>query len=221
MRTRQTKEETRQTILERAYEMYRDGGLDRTDVKVATVLKDLGYTTGAAYYIWPNQAEFRREFMIHMAENIEYGTLRALQEDIAELNKRDLTFRQRVLLGGDAYIDNFLGQEDFFISLRFYEMLHPPKEIRTAVSLAYEAMQGHVVAYFEGLLARYGKRMRDESVYGVNEIVVSGTAMVEGFALRHRFQPEKIERTIVMEDDKHYLFSVNMLAMFDVHAVDI
>lgn len=221
MRTRQTKEETRRTILDRAYEMYRDGGLDRTDVKVATVLKDLGYTTGAAYYIWPNQAAFRTEFMIHMAENIEYGSLSALGGRIEELHASDPSFEEEILRGADLYLENFLEQENFFINLRFYEMVDPPSEIRAAKSLAYEQMQGHVEQFFAHVLARHGRRMTDESVYGIPELVVTCTAMVEGFTLRYRFQPGKITPSVPCQGGKHHLFSVNLLALVEANTEQI
>ena len=213
MRTRQTKAQTRQTILDQTYEMYRDGRLDRSDVRLAAVLNELGYTTGAAYYIWPNQAAFRREFMIFLAENIEYATMRVLADRVAEVRANHPAFDETLLNGSDMYIDHFVRQEDFYMSLGLYEMVDPPDEVVTAVSLAYESMQGQVVAFFTESIARHDRRFVDESVYGVNELVISCTAMVEGFALRHRFQPEKITPSVPFRDGKHHLFSVNLLTL--------
>lgn len=210
IKQRQSKAQTRRTILERGYEMYRDGRLDRHDVKVAAVLKELGYTTGAAYYIWPNQAAFRRDLMVHIAEHVEYGSIQALADRIEGVRASYRSFEDAILRGGDAYFEYFLTQEDFFIGLRFYEDPEQPIEIQRAMSLGYERIQAEVHKFFEEALAFWGRKMTSDD-YGINELVVSCTAMIEGFSLRHRFQRDKVRAKVPCEGGEHYLFSVNLL----------
>lgn len=211
VRTRHPKSVTRATILQKAYELYLSRDLVHGDERLSVVLSHLGYTTGAGYQIWANQAAFRDELQVFIAENIEYATLSAMGDEIKQLHDRNLPFEQQVLAGADMYVANFLGREDFYLSLRFYAMAERPHEITEAVIQGYERLTWQTSDLFENVLASHGRRMKS----GVTtlDLSVASTALAEGYALRQRIQPDKIRQDVEFLGGQHHAFSIAFLGM--------
>lgn len=211
-RTRRPKEATRAAILAKAYELYLDKKLTPGDERLSVVLDSLGYTTGAGYQIWSNQAEFRQELQVYIAENIEYASLRAIAGQVAELDRLKLDFDQRVLEGAERYITAFLGREDFYISLRFMSMpAERPPQITAAITQAYERLTWETSELFKNVLKVEGRRMKDGHTY--DDLAVATSALAEGYALRNRFQPERIKTDIATEYGPYHAFSVSFLGI--------
>ena len=86
------------------------------DERLSTVLESLGYTTGAGYQIWPNQAAFRLDLQTYIAERIDYATARwPSPTSSQEIRDRELPLEEHILAIGDAYIDYFVSREEFFL----------------------------------------------------------------------------------------------------------
>ena len=211
VRTRHPKSVTRATILQKAYELYLSRELVHGDERLSVVLDHLGYTTGAGYQIWANQAAFRDELQVFIAENIEYATLSGMADEIEQLHDRKLPFDRQVLAGADMYVASFLGREDFYLSLRFYAMAQRPPEITDAVVQGYERLTWQVTGLFENVLANHGRRMKANVT--VLDLAVASTALAEGYALRQRIQPDKIRSDVEFVDGKHHAFSIAFLGM--------
>lgn len=210
VRTRHPKSVTRATILQKAYELYLNREIIHGDERLSVVLDELGYTTGAGYQIWANQAAFRDDLQVYVAENIEYATLASLAGQIDELHGKGLSFDNQVLAGADLYIDMFLGREDFYLSLRFFAMAADrPQEITNALIQGYERLTWETMALFESVLEDHGRKMKDG--LAVQDLAVATTALVEGYALRHRIQPDRLEPTVQYSDGPHHVFSIAFL----------
>lgn len=175
------------------------------------MLDELGYTTGAGYQIWANQAAFRDELQVFIAENIEYASLTAMGDEIERLHDLKLPFDRQVLAGADMYVANFLGREDFYLSLRFYAMAERPQEITDAVIQGYERLTWQTTGLFEKVLADHGRRMKPG--VDVLDLAVSATALAEGYALRLRIQPDRVRPEVEFLDGKHHAFSIAFLGM--------
>ncbi|MEM7274531.1 MAG: hypothetical protein AAF547_15705 [Actinomycetota bacterium] len=211
-RTRQPKAVTRAAILEKAYELYLNRELIPGDERLSHVLDSLGYTTGAGYQIWSNQAEFREDLQVYIAENIEYASLRAIAEQVAELDRLELEFDQRVLEGAQRYIKAFLGREEFYISLRFMSMPPDrPAQITDAVIQGYERLTWETVELFKAVLEVEGRRMKPG--YDIEHLAVATTALAEGFAIRHRMQPDRISADLPTDYGPYHAFSVSFLGI--------
>ena len=211
-RVRRPKATTRTIILQKAYEMYLDGQLTPGDERLAVVLNALGYTTGAGYQIWANQAEFRADLAVYIAENINYASLRSIQTEIVELGAMDLPFEEHVLASGDLFMGYFLEQEDFYVKLRFVSMPEDrPSEITTAMQDAYEQASWEVSEVFTNTLTRFRRQLRPP--LDMQHLTTAVTAAVEGYALRHRLQPERASSPIEYRGGKHHPFSVVFLAI--------
>ncbi|MEM7326800.1 MAG: hypothetical protein AAF531_27195 [Actinomycetota bacterium] len=175
------------------------------------MLDSLGYTTGAGYQIWANQAAFRDELQVFIAENIEYASLSALATEIEHLHDRKLPFERQVLAGADLYADHFLGREDFYLSLRFYAMVERPQQITDAFIQGYERLTWETTDLFQNVLAGHGRRMKPG--LDVVDLAVATTALTEGYALRHRVQPERARKEVAFLDGPHSSFAVAFLGV--------
>lgn len=202
---------TRATILQKAYELYLNRELVHGDERLSVVLDSLGYTTGAGYQIWANQAAFRKELQVYIAENISFASLAGLSEEIAQLHARKLPFEQQVLAAADMYVERFLGREDFYLALRFYAMAERPQEITDAVGQGYERLTWEITDLFESVLADHGRRMRPG--LEVVDLAVAAAALTEGYALRDRIQPARIRRSVEFIDGSHTAFAVAFLGV--------
>lgn len=215
VRTRHPKATTRATILSKAYEMYVARELVHGDERLSLVLDELGYTTGAGYQIWANQAAFREDLQVYIAENIEYASLERLGTDIAELAAQNLPWPAHQLAGGDLYFDAFIGREEFYLTLRFYAMDDQrPEAISTAVRDAYERLSWETEALFNASLERFRRRI--VSGFEMRDLIVATCALLEGYALRHRMQPAQAARKVQSEGGEHYSFSVAFLGLLEM-----
>ncbi|MEM7326581.1 MAG: hypothetical protein AAF531_26075 [Actinomycetota bacterium] len=211
-RTRQPKSATRAAILQRAYEMYLAGELDPGDERLSLVLDSLGYTTGAGYQIWANQAAFRKELAVYVADNIQYASLEPIAEEAIELAMRQLPFEEHVLHAGDLFVKVYQEREDFFLSLRFFAMSSDrPEEITKSLVDAYERSTWEAEEILKSGLERFGRRFREP--FTMRDLTTTLTAMLEGFSLRKRVQPDAVTQGVPWRGGKHHLFSVAFLAL--------
>ncbi|MGI9598764.1 MAG: hypothetical protein ACR2QK_21550 [Acidimicrobiales bacterium] len=198
--------------MQKAYEMYLDRRLVHGDERLSSVLDELGYTTGAGYQIWANQAAFRADLQVFIAENIEYASLKTIAHKIAELAAQDLPFDQHVLRGGDQYFEVFIGREEFYLTLRFFAMAEDrPDEIREALLDSYERSAWETTELFNMAFDRFDLRIKPH--LQMSDLTAAATALVEGYALRGRIQPEVAERKVEYMGATHYTFSVAFLAL--------
>lgn len=187
-RTRRPKSITRSVILERAYDMYVARELVHGDERLSLVLDSLGYTTGAGYQIWPNQAAFRLELQVYIAERVDYASLQPLLPELMKIRERDLPFDEHVLAIAELYYDYLVHQEEFYLVLRFFAMNGDrPPEITEALRRSYETLGEEVEFALEANLERLGYRVRADRT--VAQLSSTMTALAEGFALRERVGP--------------------------------
>ncbi len=187
-RTRRPKSMTRTVILERAYEMYLARELIHGDERLSLVLDSLGYTTGAGYQIWPNQAAFRLDLQVYIAERIDYASLESLVGELQAIREADYPIEEHVLRIAELYHDYFICREEFFLVLRFYAMGDDrPPEVTEALRDSYVRQGWELDAALQAAMERRNYRLR--AGRSMDELVVSITALVEGYALRHRVGP--------------------------------
>lgn len=192
--------------------MYLSRELVHGDERLRTVLNELGYTTGAGYQIWPSQEAFREDLWVYIAENIEYASLRSMADKTIELAAMNLPFEQHILTAGDLFIEAFLGREEFYLKLRFFEMGddRPPK-VTAALRDAYEQSAWEAGQLIAVTLERFGRRLCRS--LEMTDLTVAITAALEGYALRDRLQSERVATSVVKHGGPHHAFSLVFLAI--------
>lgn len=211
-RSRQPKEMTRAAILERAYDMYLEKELVHGDERLSTVLDSLGYTTGAGYQIWPNQAAFRLDLQVYIAERIDYASLAPIADELLAVRAKNLPDDEHILAIGSTYYEYFRGCEQFFLVLRFFAMGDErPPEITEALRDGYVQLGWELDQVMEAAMVARGRRLRKG--YTMPELVGTMTALAEGFALRDRVGPQL--QALEIEGGSHHPFAVAMLAVIN------
>ena len=186
---RRPKEQTRQAILDEARRMLLEQGTsERIDLRLSTVLERMDLTSGAAYNIWTNQDEFQRDLAMELARNYEWAGPRPTELSI-DLDADDPTDELRRL--ADRYFDAFTGADEFFMTLRFWGTKQPSEELVNAIREGYELNRTAWTEVYQAGLEWSGRRMRPP--FTIDDLVVALAAVVEGCALRHRFEPESVE----------------------------
>ncbi len=211
-RTRRPKEMTRAVILERAYDMYLARDLIHGDERLSVVLESLGYTTGAGYQIWPNQAAFRLDLQVYIAERIDYASLAPLVDELRALRARfdEIGWDRYVLELGDLYHDYFVGREEFYLLLRFFAMGDDrPPEVTEAMRDAYVQLGWELEAALAAACDERGFLLKEDR--SMPQLVGTITALAEGFALRHRVGPEI--PPVEVDGRTHRPFSVALRAV--------
>lgn len=212
VRTRNPKSETRATILAKAYDMYVKRELEHGDERLSAVLDELGYTTGAGYQIWANQAEFRADLQVYIAENIEYANPDRIADDIAAVAATAESWEEYLLGVGDLYAENMIGDEAFYLSLRFFGMAEDrPEPITEALRDAYERSRWQAEERFELAMSGVGVRMKEP--LRPADMAVALTALMEGYSLRASVQPDQALAKLKLGNTEHYAFSYGFLAI--------
>jgi hypothetical protein len=192
--------------------MYRDRELIHGDERLTVVLESLGYTTGAGYQIWANQAAFREDLKVYVAENIEYASLRSIEKEIVALAERDLPWKEHVLAAGDQFIAVFLHREEFYLSLRFFAMADDrPDSITDGMKAAYEQSSWEAMTLFTSVLERFKRELADG--VDMRQFTAAVTAALEGYALQARVRPEQIDEPIEVDGEPHHQFSLTFLGI--------
>lgn len=188
---RATKDETKLKLLEAGRDILLAEGLRQViDIRLTDVLNRVGLTTGAAYNIWDSQDEYRRELALFVAENLGWADDRLIRDSLAEM-PTDVTLEQWIKIAGDAYFESFTARWDYFILLQFWGVKDPDEELVAAIREGYDMVHQRLVFLFQATIDLYNLELVEP--YTIDDVAVAATAICEGLALRHRFEPERVE----------------------------
>ncbi len=190
MTMRATKDDTRQKLLEAGRELLVADGLRQViDIRLTDVLELVGLTTGAAYNIWDSQDEYRTELAIYVAKNLEWADDRLLRDSLTEM-PTDVPLEQWITAAGDAYFEAFTARWDYFILLQFWGVKNPDEELIAAIKAGYDMVHQRLLFLFQVTADMYSLEL--EEPYTFDDMAVAATAICEGLAIRHRFEPERV-----------------------------
>jgi hypothetical protein len=209
---------TQAAILAKAYDMYLERKLVHGDERLSLVLDSLGYTTGAGYQIWPNQAAFRLDLQVYIAESIDYASLEPIAEQLQVLRAQNLDREHHILAIGDLYHDYFSVCEEFFLVLRFYAMGDDrPPQVTEALQRSYTKIGAELEYAFTKSWETSNRQLKPGRTMG--QLVATVTALAEGFALRERAGAEVA--MVEIDGRSHHAFSVALLAVLDSYSEPI
>ncbi len=186
-----SKDRTRRKLLEVGRQLIVERGLrDTIDIRLTEVLDSAGMTTGAAYNIWPNQDAYRRSLALHIAETLEWADQRLLGAAIDSLQP-EIPLHEWVPLACDFYFSAFVSRWDYYILLQFWGIKDPGDDLVAAINRGYDVVHDSFRSLFQRALEVHDLKMVEP--YTLDDLCVMATAICEGLALRHRFQPDRLE----------------------------
>ena len=149
-------------------------------------------TTGAIYQVWPTQAEFQADLLFYIGElDAAYEPAIAAVAEIvaagvAAGQPAEQTLAQLV---GWSY-ERTRESPTFYVSLGFF-LSSGNARVREVLAHGDQAFTTAIRPVWLALLDGYGLRMR--APYAVEDLAVSVSALLEGFALQWKRQPARTE----------------------------
>jgi hypothetical protein len=147
-------------------------------------------TTGAIYQVWPTQAEFQADLLFHIAELD--AAFRPAIEEVTAIVAAAVAGRQPLQATLAAMIEaSFSHTRDsavFYVSLGFY-LRSGNARVRQVLRHGDDEFVTAIGPVWQALLDGYGLRMR--APYTLDDLSISIGAMLEGFALQWKRQPER------------------------------
>jgi hypothetical protein len=147
-------------------------------------------TTGAIYQVWPTQAEFQADLLFHLAELD--AAFRPTLDEVAGIVSAAVDRGRPLPETLAAMIEvSFLHTRDsaiFYASLGFY-LRSGNERVRAMLRHGDEGFIAAIAPVWQAVLDGYGLRMR--APYVLDDLSISIGAMIEGFALQWKRQPER------------------------------
>lgn len=150
-------------------------------------------STGAFYNIWPTHADFRRDLLRHLLDLNRFSRTRdPVVERFTELlAAADGPSAAVVLrLVADVSFERFAAEQALRLKQALWASNGADDDVRALLAALYGSVSDTMTPFYDGLLARSGRRMRPP--HTVQELAVVLAALHEGLSLRHSVQPEAV-----------------------------
>lgn len=177
-------QETRERLLEAGIRMLHETGVVAgvEHVRLADVCARAAYTTGAAYRIWPTQADFHRDLAIAA---IRWRDRSPVADTLASVRGALLErapLAEVVRVGAEANVSRMPRETDYYVTLALRACaLHDERLAEASTQRVAEGIAAHDQLY-TALLAQYGRRPRPPFT-GAHLAAAVG-ALAEGFAVQ-------------------------------------
>lgn len=204
VRRTRTSELTRERLLEAGHRLLMERGMSSTlPVRVADVVASVGQTTGAAYQLWANQAEFQRALAEFSLRQTSWPGPSAVLKEVLEQTSGDDSasgsFSDTLRALCTSYFEALVKQPGFFTYMHFWSVALHERDLRTSIQRGYEQFQPEFIQMYDSLLTHFGLRVSDP--YSLDDLATTVTAVVEGFALRSLVDASRAGRSFEFEDD--------------------
>ncbi len=184
-----SREQTRRQFLDVGAELLLEEGVTTAfDIKLANACKKLNVTTGAAYQIWRRQEDYQLDLMLHIVSNLDWTAefvAGAVTDALTGLSNP----AEIIKAAGQAYFDMLVSSPEFYLMLRLWSIREPQPELAAAMKDSYRNVQQGLNEIFEMSLVAFDHELKPG--YTIDDMSVAATAISEGFALRHHFDPEQ------------------------------
>ena len=149
-------------------------------------------TTGAIYQVWQTQPEFQADLVFHIGE-LDAAYEPAIQA-VAEIVAAGVAAGQPVeqtlaQMIGWSY-ERTRESPTFYVSLGFF-LRSGNARVREVLAHGDHAFTNAIRPVWQAMLDGYGLRMR--APYTVDNLAVSVSTLIEGFALQWKRQPDRTE----------------------------
>ncbi|MFP3906990.1 MAG: TetR/AcrR family transcriptional regulator [Acidimicrobiales bacterium] len=225
---RRDKDTTRQILLEAAFEMMLEQGLDvGWGVRVADVTKRVGLTTGAAYQIWSGsrtkdgmggQDRFHHDLALYAMERLISDPALAHNEAASALATDGGSLERMIRTATAGDFELLSDPAEFALYLGLLAATSSMPEIAEVGRASYQRITDDHVELYTKLFDHFGVEMVPP--HTVRDLVVSAIALGEGLCLRALVDPDAVpddhDSPAEVPDDATgpwHLFSIGVLAL--------
>lgn len=191
---RRTGEQTRALLLRAGMEMLLERGVSAgvQHIRLQDVLRRAGLTTGAAYRLWSDQAEYHRELAVAMMRMRVSGPADAMRAQIDELIAAGATGEEIIREAALAHVRGAELLTEDARDLREAQSFRVALALRTAADTwpeltraSHERHRESIQAFtglYQYVIDAYGMRLREGLT--IDDFAEAMAAMAEGFAIR-------------------------------------
>lgn len=181
--TRRTPAETKELLLRSGLSLLHARGTAPgvSHIRLQDVVAHAGLTTGAAYRLWANQADFHRDLAALAITWSEDPPTSGAVSRIAELVKDRVPYPEVLRVGAEAYLHDERPNPEFLISLAL-RAASSDASAHAASRKRHDVTIDAHVALYEALLQWYRRAMCPP--YTVRDIALALAATSEGLAIQ-------------------------------------
>lgn len=191
MPPRRSLSETRTLLLDAGAKMLVDTGFQVTvgHINLIDVCREAGLkTAGSGYKIWPSQGDFRVDLLRHLLDSIIVGTdiVDRLTQTVAggdELPGLQELIRTIGATNAESNIDN----DSYTVYVALWLAAEFDDQLRSGLRGSDTDLLDAFANLYDALLERYGREWVPP--FNATLLSVSLSALVEGLAIRARFEP--------------------------------
>lgn len=176
--------QTRRALLEAGIELVYEQPVPPcvSHISLAVVARKAGFSTGAAYRVWPTQDEFRRDLAVAAIAFRDRASIANIVDDVRDLVDARAPFLEVLRRGGERHISDrrAISETVTLLALRTTSV-HDEVTSTAAQARVADGIAEHSNLY-SVLMPIYGLKMRDP--FTITHLARAIAAVAEGLALQ-------------------------------------
>lgn len=176
---------TRERILDSAVALVGEQGLAMPlrEIKLATVVKRLGLSVGAAYGVWSRQEDFHVDLAVQLMRHVETSSIEPVESAMLASIGSGGSFGDTLRAGANARFTSIVGSREFAARMAISASMgaepHVQQVARDRYRVAFEGFCG----VFRTTIDHYEREFADP--WTCESTITALGALAEGFALQH------------------------------------
>lgn len=184
--TRQRAEHTRRLLLAVGLDMLHQRGPSAAvhHIRLSSVLRRAGLTTGAAYRIWPDQVAYQRDLALEALRYRDHvSNARTVAEVVPAMLSGAVPWQQVVCRGAEPNLRSYPEDAPFLTSLAIRASSYGDPDLLAAGHDRHAEALASYAQLYDAVLRWSGRRMRDGFTLG--DLTAALAALSEGFGLQN------------------------------------
>jgi AcrR family transcriptional regulator len=188
----QSREETRQGLLEAGYALLQEApvGDVLSQVKAQEVATRAGVSSGAVYYHWDDQEAYREELLDH-SFTVDHAQLKQVIEGaVQEAKEQGAEFEEIVRAGAVADFEQIKHRTSLPVLLALWGKHRTDAAVRERLRERYHELDKQLIPLYDQILSENNLKIR--SPFTVAMFAATMTALIEGMLIRWAVDPQAV-----------------------------
>lgn len=195
-------EDSRRKILEAGLELARRGDVVvALPVRLQDAAKAAGLTTGAAYKVWDNQADFQQALGRYVLGEVGRTSVDRLAAAADALIATGAPLDEFIRVLSKVDFETFRDDKDIRLNYVLTGAAARDPNLASAARGIYAEQNGQLSQMYELLLAFHQRKMRPE--YQLEDLASVLSVTADGFLLQTMFRGDTVDRTISRTTGPH------------------
>lgn len=183
--TRRSAEQTRQDLIDIGLELLHERGPSAAvaHIRLSSVLRRAGLTTGAAYRIWADQTAYQHDLALEAVRfRDRTSTATSVAAVMPIMSSADSTWQEAVRQGAEANLRSYPEDVAFLTTLAIRASSYGDADLAEAGEQRHQEALAAYSQLYEVVLAWSGRRLRPG--FTMHDLATALAALSEGFGLQ-------------------------------------